>query len=163
MKAQDEDKIPVIRKKGRPTLYSKELVDQVLDFRENGMSISQVCAQLRISRQTYYNWLKQHQELSKANDVGDELHRAFHEEILLAGALGKIKGYNVTAHLAYMNNAVKNFDRTGAGQKASINIENMNVLNDLSDRQLNTKISEKLRLLGMDNTDEDTGRESPEE
>jgi transposase-like protein len=84
--------------------YTDEYADRLPSLFERGMSISQVCRELKISRQTYYTWRETYPEFGKAANYGETTAQAFHEDLLDAGANGEIDGFNVTAKIFAMKN-----------------------------------------------------------
>ena len=76
---------------GRPTKYSPELCEKILPMFKNGESIVEVCAQLGISRDTFYDWIKIHDDFSDTIKRGLELSEAWWSRLGRNGAAGKAK------------------------------------------------------------------------
>ena len=61
----------------RPTKYKKDLCDKVIDFMYEGMSIEEVCYELRICKQTFYNWCEAHPEFLDAKKTGESFSQGW--------------------------------------------------------------------------------------
>lgn len=57
---------------GRPTKYTEDIPDLVVDLMRDGASIEEVCYELGIAKQTFYNWCEAHPELLDAKKVGTD-------------------------------------------------------------------------------------------
>jgi transposase len=73
----------------RPTKYSKAISKKLPDMFIEGQSIVEVCADLHISKDTFYNWKKEHEEFSKAVDDGLTLSQAYWEKLGREGTICK--------------------------------------------------------------------------
>lgn len=62
---------------GRPTKYKPEMCEQVIDLMRDGLAIEEVCAEMGIWKDTFYNWVKKHDEFSDAYKRGLELSKAW--------------------------------------------------------------------------------------
>lgn len=65
---------------GRPTDYDPSLCETLPDMFREGQSIVEVAAELGISRDTIYEWAKQHKEFSDALTRGRDLSQAWWEK-----------------------------------------------------------------------------------
>lgn len=63
--------------------YTPEDAEKLPELFAQGLTIAQTCAELKISRQTYYAWQEQYPEFKAAADYGQTLSEAFHEKRLL--------------------------------------------------------------------------------
>tara|TARA_R110000772_G_C13306320_1_gene439381 strand:+ start:2218 stop:2583 length:366 start_codon:yes stop_codon:yes gene_type:complete len=54
----------------RPTKYTTELGEQVIELMYQGLSIEEVCYELKICKQTFYNWCEQHPEFLDSKKKG---------------------------------------------------------------------------------------------
>lgn len=54
----------------RPTKYNPEICETVLGLMREGASIEEVCYELGIAKQTFYNWLELYPELMDAKKRG---------------------------------------------------------------------------------------------
>lgn len=55
---------------GRPSKYKPEIAEQIIAMMKEGMSIEEVCLELNIAKQTFYNWCDKHVELLDAKKEG---------------------------------------------------------------------------------------------
>ena len=58
--------------KGCPTKYKKEYCDTVVSCMKEGMSIEEVCLELNICKQTFYNWAKTYSDFLDAKKKGED-------------------------------------------------------------------------------------------
>ena len=65
------------QKMGRPTKYRPELCAPVIDLMRQGASKVEVCAELDISRDTFYRWQEEHPEFSDTVAKGELLAEAW--------------------------------------------------------------------------------------
>ncbi len=63
---------------GRPPIYTEETVRQIIGALQLGLSVTTVCDVAGISRDTYYNWLKEKEEFF------DKVTKAQHHATILA-------------------------------------------------------------------------------
>jgi len=54
----------------RPTKYTDDLPDKIIEFMRTGMSIEEVCYELKICKQTFYNWCDIYPEFLDAKKKG---------------------------------------------------------------------------------------------
>ena len=73
---------------GRPTKYSKKYCKIVLEKMKRGDSVVSCCAEIGISRDTFYNWVKDHPEFSDTWERGMVLAESWWENIGRMGAMG---------------------------------------------------------------------------
>ena len=149
-------------KVGRPSKYSPDMCNELVALMEKGWTNTRICAKWSISRDTFYRWLKEKDDFKAAFDEGIEKAEAWWEEIGISGMLGQLPKFNATLYLATMNNKFgwSRDSKGGKTQNTQINIENMNVVKDLSDSELQTRIETKLKVLGIESTDgEDSNKE----
>lgn len=99
--ANDGDEKPV---KGRPTVYSDEMVPQVEKLCELGATDADVAHFLEIQLSTLYRWKLEHQAFSEALKRGKEVADATVEDRLFKRATG------------YSHEAVKIFMPAGASE-----------------------------------------------
>ncbi len=62
---------------GRPSSYDPSICGDIPALFENGASIAKVCVELGISKKTFYNWQKEHEEFLHAVTRGLELSEAW--------------------------------------------------------------------------------------
>ncbi len=71
-------------KGGRELLYKPEYCDMLKAMREDGLSVVQFCAKIRISTQTFYKWKKDHPEFAEADNVAKAHAEAVWEDRYVA-------------------------------------------------------------------------------
>ena len=54
----------------RPSKYTNDIPEKVIEFMRDGMSIEEVCYELNICKQTFYNWCEKHPELLDSKKKG---------------------------------------------------------------------------------------------
>jgi len=62
---------------GRPTKYTEDLPDALLDALAAGKSVTQFAAQIGVHRATIYSWAERHPEFSDAVDKGTYLSKSY--------------------------------------------------------------------------------------
>lgn len=82
---------PKKRAIGRPTKYTKAIVDGLPAMFENGESVVEVCVALDIVKDTFYAWVKQYPEFSDAYKKGIEKSEAWWTRLGRGGAMGSVK------------------------------------------------------------------------
>lgn len=128
---------------GRPSLYKPEYADQVINYLELGKTMAEAAKMLRISRDTMYEWARQHPEFNEAMKTGREWSEATNLELMRLGAVGQIKGYHHEAHKTIMRNAFGWDKQEGTiAAPMQINIGSMNILNEKSTQDLLEYINE---------------------
>lgn len=117
-----------------------------------GAGVAGMCVALGIkSRDTFYNWVKYHPEFAEAYNTARLGRQAMHEEVLLAGVLGKIKNFNFPALAMIMNNMYPDdYSRSGSSSGTSINIGSVNTIetNNKSLDQTLESLTRRLKRLG---------------
>lgn len=61
---------------GRPTKYRPDMPEKMLEYFGEGLTVTEVCAKLRITKQTFYRWEKENEEFSYASRLGRTLAEA---------------------------------------------------------------------------------------
>jgi len=61
----------------RPTKYTKELGEKVIEYMYEGMSIEEVCYELKICKQTFYNWCDTHPEFLDSKKKGVDFSKGW--------------------------------------------------------------------------------------
>lgn len=56
----------------RPTKYKKEYSDKIIKLMKKGYSIAEICLELDICRQTFYNWCEKNHEFLDAKKKGED-------------------------------------------------------------------------------------------
>ena len=140
-------KPPKILNIGRPSGYLPEYCSLIRVLRSQGHGISGFCSYVGISEKTYYNWQKEHPEFEEACDISKMDSDAHFNQLMLDGGTGKIEKFNQQAINAVYNRqhgVVKD-----ESSKTEINIGNMNVLQSLSDDDIQARIAHKLKIVGQ--------------
>jgi len=76
-------------KRGRPTKYSPKFCQAVIDYGEDGLSLTQIAAKLDVTRQTLYTWIEQHPDFLDAIEHSRTKSQAMLEQVLFEAALGQ--------------------------------------------------------------------------
>jgi hypothetical protein len=145
----------------RDTRYEPWMADKIIEVAENGGHVSAMCKAIGIrSRDTFYRWLKEYPELNEAYEKSKTVSQAFYEEVLLAGALGKIKNYNFNSIAMILNNKFGDeYKRSASGSSTEINIGSINSIEQLTSQELDKKIAQlqkKLNLVTEDNVESES-------
>lgn len=96
---------------GRPTKYKPEMCQEVVKFMAQGYSKEATAAFLDISVDTFFRWQKENEEFSEAIKEGSAKSLLFWEKLGIAGALGKVDGFNASSWIFNMKNRHKWTDR----------------------------------------------------
>jgi len=91
VKSERAELVILEKKNGRPTKYSPKLCVLLPALFSNGESVSEVCAYLDITKETFFQWVKQYPEFSDSYKKGLELSEAWWTRIGRAGSIGKAK------------------------------------------------------------------------
>jgi hypothetical protein len=91
VKSERAELVILDKKNGRPTKYSAKLCKLLPYLFANGESVAEVCAYLDITKETFFQWVKQHQGFSDSYKNGLELSEAWWKRIGRAGSIGKAK------------------------------------------------------------------------
>lgn len=131
-----KDKAEVI---GRPTKYSETDILLVTSLGNAGCNKSTFCKVRGISRSTFHEWQKAHPEFKEAVETAMEGHEAYYMDLLRDIAEGEKKG-----SVAAVKEILDRTHGSVKGQEASkteINIGSMNVLQTLSEEDLQARIA----------------------
>lgn len=116
----------------RKSTYKKEFADNLPAMFENGESVIEVCANMGISRDTFYRWCKEHKRFNEAYQRGLELSEAWWEKLGRAGSLGTQK-INAVTWIFNMKNRFKWSDRTQIESEGKVAISSVTFVDDLAD------------------------------
>jgi hypothetical protein len=61
------------KKLGRPSHYKEEYCEKIIEYFREGMSIEEICYELNIAKQTFYNWCENYPEFKQAKNIGVDL------------------------------------------------------------------------------------------
>lgn len=130
--------------------YNPEMCELIVEAGKNGKLIAGMMVSIGIrSRTTFNKYRNEHPEFDQAYQDAKLESQAIHEDILLQGAMGKIKNFNFSSMAMRMNNAFpEDYNRSGVGGN-SINIDKLQVNNidSLSNKQLDVEVSNLLKKL----------------
>jgi len=126
---------------GRPSEYNPTYSERFLEYAKQGLSIMEIAAKLEKSRDTIYRWAKEIQEFGDAFRMGKEWSEAKNAEMIKLMALGGIPKGNVAAYQMYMRNTAGWDKYADSNVSQTININQMNVLNQKSTKELLEYIS----------------------
>lgn len=141
----------------RRTKYYPDMCDTILDIAQEGGHVSQMCVKLGISKDTFYRWLDRYDEFSEAYAQSKLISQAVHEEMLLAGAMGRIKNFNFNAMAMLMNNKFpQDYKRSATGSNTEINIGSINSIEKMDAKDLDAKIEQLQEKLGLAHSEEET-------
>lgn len=73
---------------GRPTKYKPEMCESALELFKEGASISEICLELDICRDTFYEWLKKHEDFADTVKRGLQFSKGWWERLGRKGAAG---------------------------------------------------------------------------
>ena len=152
---------------GRPSSFKVDYLKQLSELVAQGYTVTRICAEWGISRDTYYRWMKENPDFAEASEIGDAAREAWFEQVGIAGMTGQIKGFNATVYLGFMNNKFGWARGGDSGKNTQINIHgDMQVLQNiqqLSNLELDDRI--KGLLEGLDEfegiTQDEEGTSTP--
>jgi len=87
---KEKASIIVMGKKGRPTKYSLKLCELLPAMFANGESVLEVCAELGIHKDTFFEWVKKYPDFSDSYKKGLELSEAWWTRLGRIGSTGKL-------------------------------------------------------------------------
>ena len=73
---------------GRPTKYDPQYAELLPEMFKDGQSVVEVCVELGIHKDTFYDWCAQHKEFSDAYVLGLMYSEAWWQKLGRAGAAG---------------------------------------------------------------------------
>jgi len=149
--------IPKVRK----TKYDPRMCNKIIEIAEQGGHIPAMLKSIGVrSKDTFYRWINEYPEFKEAYEASKLASQAFYEEVLLAGALGKIKGYNFNSVAMVMNNKFPDtYKRSATGSNTEVNIGSINTVEQLGGKELDKKIQllqKKLNLIPVEGTESDS-------
>lgn len=158
----DQEFLP--KKVGPKNKYRPEMCQTIIDIAANGGHVAAMCEAIGLkSQDTFYRWVRENEEFRAAYEESRLKSQAFYEEILLAGACGKIKGFNFNSLAMILNNKFpKDYTRSATGSNTEINIGSINSI-EMDPKKLDEKIaavSERLRALNVEVPSQDDEQES---
>ena len=129
----------------RPTKYTKELCQKLIELMHEGMSIEEVCYELKICKQTFYNWCDKYPEFLDSKKKGEDFSKGW----WLKQGRVNLENKDFSATLFYMN--MKNrfgwADKREDKVQHSGSLENRTVdLNNLDESDLSKLLDIKKKL-----------------
>ncbi len=87
-----------------PAKYKPEYPALFIQICKDGGSICNFCVAAEIGRQTFYNWLEEHEEFKAAYNIGREYTEEWLTKTGVEGMSGQLPGFNATAWSMLMRN-----------------------------------------------------------
>jgi hypothetical protein len=134
------------------TKYEPYMCQKIIEVAEQGGHVASMCMAIGVrSKDTFYRWLKEYPEFNDAYEASKLVSQAFYENLLLAGAVGKIKNYNFNSLAMVMNNKFPDeYKRSATGSSGTeINIGSINSIEQLDSASLDKKIESLQKKLNM--------------
>lgn len=89
---------------GRPTEYKPEYCQRVLDMGAEGMSITEMAGELKVTRQTLFNWTEAHAEFFDAMQQASEISQCVWERHGRMATFSRDKDFNFQGWWINMRN-----------------------------------------------------------
>ena len=134
--------IELNRRTGRPTDYSPDFGEQILELMQQGLSLAAAAGELGIHRQRVYEWEARHADFADTVKLARVKRQAFLERRLLSATEGPI----VTSSIFALKNAGPEDWREKTENVSTVKVEHTRRLDisTLSDDQLDA-LEEALR------------------
>ena len=140
--------LPAKTKAGRPTKFHKSDLELVQKIRSEGFSVAKFCAARGIAKSTYFDWKKAYPEFDYATQVADVMAEAFWQDKYVTAALTNDKEFQLKVYDSLYDKLFPNASKT-TDQSTQININQMNVVQSLSNAELENKARHMMELLGL--------------
>ncbi len=101
---------------GRPPKYKAQMAKDLPDMFKEGQAVEEVCAELGITRKTFYEWVKKHPAFKKGYEQGRINANAWWMKLGRLGAVGKNANFNFWQW--NVNRRTEQEDREQAKQEA---------------------------------------------
>jgi len=128
---------------GRPTKYKKEFAEKLPDMFKGGESVAEVCAELGIWKETFYEWIKLYPEFSNSYKKGLQLSEAWWTKLGRAGSCGKAT-IQPTTWIFNMKNRFGWADKQEIGLNGNMGI----TIDSLTPEENEARIKELIQELG---------------
>ena len=127
---------------GRPTDYSPEYDQMLVQHMKQGNSFWSFAAKVNVCFETLLNWTKAHPSFMEARKIGEAYLLLFDELSGKAGMLGKLRGFNAKVWETIVRNRWRRFyyDR----REIRLDFQKPQELAALSDEELTLLIKEQL-------------------
>jgi hypothetical protein len=128
---------PVVAKKrdprpgeGRPSKYKEEYCDMLIEHMTQGMSFESFAGVIGTHDETLRNWAAKYPEFFAAKKIGYAKNQIFWEKLGLAGAAGKVPGFNSASWIFNMKNRFRWADRvdTNVNHSGAIDVPTINFI-----------------------------------
>lgn len=132
--------------------YHPDMCPKIIEVAKDGGHVAQMCLELNIkSRDTFYRWVDEFPEFKEAYETSKLYSQAFYENLLLAGACGRVKNYNFSSLAMILNNKFPDdYKRSATGSTGTeINIGSINSIEQLDSVSLDKKILSLQKKLNM--------------
>ena len=141
----------------RKTKYSPDMCKKIIEVAEQGGHVPAMLQAIGVrSKDTFYRWLREYPEFKEAYEASKLASQAFYEEVLLAGALGKIKNYNFNSIAMVMNNKFGDeYKRSATGSNTEVNIGSINSIENMDGKELDKRIQQLQKKLNLIPKEED--------
>ncbi len=165
MKTDNQPLEGEVLQKDRKSKYDPNMCKTILEVAESGGHVPAMMKAIGIlSKDTFYRWLREYPEFNEAYEASKVASQAFYEEVLLAGALGKIKNFNFNALAMTMNNKFsEEYKRNATGSTSEINIGSINSIENLNTTELDKKIQKLQQKLNLIPKVDNDGPESAQD
>lgn len=125
--------------------YDPKYCAEVYKIMAGGASETKAIAILDKSRSTFYRWKKEHPEFAEACERGKVQFDAHHEDLGVQGMMKTMDiDYQFWRDLGKYRNGWTDKTAPGITNNTQINIDQMNVLNDMSNDELLTLIKSQI-------------------
>ena len=125
---------PISAPVGRPTKYTPDMCEQVIELGKQGKTLKGMAARLGIEYETLNEWRKTNKPFSDAIKTALALSQEWWEELGQLGAAGQIEGFNATSFIFNMKNRFRE-DQTDTRENrltgadgGAIQVENRQVI-----------------------------------
>lgn len=132
--------------------YKDAYAEQLIELMGSGMLDCEIYWKWRISKNTFYRWIREHDDFREAFEIGSAGCETYWAEWGKKGMRGEIKGFSFNAWIAFMNNKfkwAKNALTDPSQITNNIMIGNIQVNNQLPRQDL----IEKIKLIGNKHSD----------
>jgi len=123
---------------GRPTKYDPSwMLEDVIAIGRIGGSHTEMAVELGIHRDTFYEWLKIHEDFSDAVKIADAAAQTWWERASRSGAIGLIPNWNPTTYIFNMKNRFRDSysDKPTAPETGQVQVMSVTIDSRLLDAE----------------------------
>lgn len=139
---------------GRPTKYKKEYCDMLVEHLSNGLSYEAFAGLIRVSKDTLYEWEKEHKDFSDAKEVGTSAGQLFWEKLGIDNIINQSDSHGMGISSSrslngqvWSMNMINRFKwRRQQKDEATVNVQ-VNNYEKLDDAQLDQELAARLAKL----------------